>query len=106
MEKIAAQIPADKVKCFFLKRLRYWALALVPIHVEKRKVSIDGLLSSKSKFDSWFAQFWRDVVRDLIHAFQSAQEAKISNFALARVENRWSATKNGIEMFLASDIIT
>jgi hypothetical protein len=65
MEKIAAQIRADKVKFFFLKRLRYWALALVPIHVEKRKVSIDDLL----------------LVRDLIHAFQSAQEAKISNFA-------------------------
>jgi AIPR protein len=87
VERISAQIRADKPKFFFLKRMRYWALALVPIQIEKRGHSIEELLSSKQKFENWFAGFWRDIVRDLIHAFQSAQEAKISNFALARNEN-------------------
>jgi hypothetical protein len=36
MERISAQIRADKPKFFFLKRMRFWALALVPIQIEKR----------------------------------------------------------------------
>jgi hypothetical protein len=56
------------------------------------------------KFDDWFSDFWRDIFRDLVQAFKAAQEAKISNYALARNETRWNTAKNTVELVLGANL--
>jgi hypothetical protein len=60
--------------------------------------------SSKKRFDDWFSDFWRDIFRDLVQAFNAAQEAKISVFALARNETRWKAAKNTVELIVGAHL--
>jgi hypothetical protein len=104
MEKIKSHIQHDKTNYYFLQRLRFWALSLARVHVEKRKIQISELMTSRKKFEDWFAGFWRDIFRDLVQASRDAQESKISNFALARNETRWNKTKNTVELILGADL--
>jgi len=104
MDKIKAHIKQDKTSYYFLQRLRFWALSLVCIHIEKKKFKIADLMASRKKYDDWFSGFWRDIFRDLVQASKDAQESKISNFALARNETRWNKTKNTVELVLGADL--
>lgn len=104
LDKIKTHIKQDKTNYYFLQRLRFWALSLAHIYIDKKNINYTELLSSKKKFDEWFAEFWRTIFRDLVQAFKLAQEAKISNFALARNETRWNTTKNTVELILGADL--
>jgi hypothetical protein len=97
LEKIKVHLKHDKTKYFFLQRLRFWALSLARVHIDKKGFKYEELLASKKSFDDWFSDFWRDIFRDLVQAFNAAQEAKISVFALARNETRWKSAKNTVE---------
>jgi hypothetical protein len=103
-DRIKSHIKQDKSKYFFLQRLRFWPLTLAHLHLSKSELSLNDLLGSKKIFDDWFAQFWRNIFRDLVQAYQSAQEAKISNFALARNESRWNTAKSTVELVLGADL--
>ena len=104
VERINVHIKQDKVKYFFLQRLRFWALSLSALHIEKKAIDFSALLASEKRFKEWFSEFWRDIFRDLVQAYKSAQEAKISNFALARNETRWNNTKETVALVLGADL--
>jgi hypothetical protein len=104
MESIGKLIKQDKSKYAFLRRLRYWALNLAPLHVQHRNLDYDALLDSSAEFDAWFEQFWRDIFRDLVTAHQAALSDKISNYALARNETRWRETRERVELVLNANL--
>jgi AIPR protein len=104
LEKIKGHIKHDKTNYYFLQRLRFWALSLAHVHIDKKQIKYDELLASQKKFDDWFSDFWRDIFRDLVQAFKAAQDAKISNFALARNETRWNTAKNTVELVLGANL--
>ncbi len=104
VSRIKELIKTDKARYFFLQRLRFWALSLARIYLDEKKLEFVDLLTSQKAFDDWFSEFWKTIFRDLVNAYMSAQEAKISNFALARNEKRWNATKDAIVLILGADL--
>jgi AIPR protein len=104
MDRIKKLIKQDRSKYFFLQRLRYWALALSAIHVRMKCISHYDLLESRSNFEKWFDEFWRDIFRGLVSAHSRAQEDKISNFALTRSETRWDRVKQQLDLVLGANI--
>lgn len=104
MENIGRLVKSEKSKYAFLRRLRYWALNLAALHVRHRKLDMEALLDSSTQFDTWFEGFWRDIFRDLVAAHRSAQADKISNFALARNETRWTQTRDTVELVLNANL--
>jgi hypothetical protein len=104
MDRIKKLIKQDRSKYFFLQRLRYWALALSALHVRLKRINHHDLLESRSNFEKWFDEFWRDIFRELVSAHSRAQEDKISNFALTRSETRWDRVKQQLDLVLGANI--
>ncbi len=102
--RIKKLIKQDRSKYFFLQRLRYWALSLSALHLRAKKSDYRDVLEASAKFDKWFDEFWRDIFRDLVAAFQAAQSDRISNFALARSESRWNNIKHQVDLVLGANL--
>jgi hypothetical protein len=99
-KKIKQLIKENRSEFFFLQRLRYWMISLAVLHISIKNINKTELLTSSAKFSNWFDAFWRDVIRDLVAAYQAAQKDRISNFALVRSETRWQSTRKQFELVL------
>lgn len=99
-KKINQLIKENRSEFFFLQRLRYWMISLAVLHISIKNINKAELLTSSAKFSNWFDAFWRDVIRDLVAAYQAAQKDRISNFALVRSETRWQSTRKQFELVL------
>jgi hypothetical protein len=86
----------------FLRRLRYFALGLVPIYMRLRLIDATAVVFDEEKFQMIFKEFWNNALRELNslhHSFVEEQDGTL--FALARSEQRWSALKRQFERLLA-----
>jgi hypothetical protein len=99
-EQIDQSIKRDR-KFLWLRRLRYFGLALSAEHIRIKRVDRSQLRDSRKSFESWFDTFWRDCLRALIDAYQQAfNYDKVTVFALARSEQRWSQVKAKYSTYL------
>jgi hypothetical protein len=95
-DKISASMKKDKT-LVFLRRLRFFALALAGIYLQVKYADKNAadLLGSEAEFRKLFEEFWLISIRELNDVHYTATEVdKISGFALVRNEARWKALKD------------
>jgi AIPR protein len=99
-ERTSKIVKADR-KQIWLRRLRYFALALFKIYCDELKLSHAELLSGRAHFDKEFSAFWNEAFRELLHAHhQAVVTDKTTVFALARSETRWNALRSNFATFI------
>jgi hypothetical protein len=93
-ELINGLVKKDR-KFLWLRRLRYFALALAAEHLKVARQNQSELMQTRAAFSKWFDTFSKECLRALVEAHQQAFEFdKTTVFALARSEQRWSATRS------------
>jgi hypothetical protein len=91
-ELIDERVKKDR-KFLWLRRLRYFALAVAAEHLTNQ--SRAELMESRAAFVKWFDTFWKECSRALVDAYQQAFDVdKTTVFALARSDQRWATTRN------------
>lgn len=101
-DKISDAIRKDK-SFVFLRRLRYFSLALASIYLPMKfpNRTAASLLESEADFQKIFEDFWLISSRELIDAHHQATETdKISTFALVRSEQRWKTVREKFSRYL------
>jgi hypothetical protein len=101
-EKITAAVGKDKA-FLFLRRLRFFALALASVYfgLKYPNKTAEELLRSEAEFRRMFEEFWVIAIRELndVH-YQATEIDKITGFALVRSEQRWRALKEKFTRYL------
>jgi hypothetical protein len=93
-ELINDRVKKDR-KFLWLRRLRYFALALAAEHLKVTQQNRSELMQGRAAFIKWFDLFWKECSRALIDAYQQAfDHDKTTVFALARSDQRWLTTRN------------
>jgi AIPR protein len=93
-ELIDERVKKDR-KFLWLRRLRYFALALAAEHLKITNQNGAELMESRATFVKWFDTFWKECSRALVDAYQQAFDVdKTTVFALARSDQRWATTRS------------
>jgi hypothetical protein len=93
-ELIRDRVKRDR-KFLWLRRLRYFALALAAEHLKVTGQDRNKLMESRADFTIRFDGFWKECSRALVDAYQQAFAVdKTTVFALARSDERWATTRN------------
>lgn len=101
-DRISESIKKDKAFAF-LRRLRFFSLALADIYLELKhpEKSASEVLASAVDFRKMFDEFWLSSIRELIDAhYQAVEIEKSTGFALVRGEQRWKAVKEKYTRYL------
>jgi hypothetical protein len=101
-DRISEVVKRDK-SYVYLRRLRFFALALARVYIDIRYAdkSSSDVLSSEIGFRKLFDEFWSASLRELIEVHHRAtEEDKISGFALVRNEQRWRSVKERFSRYL------
>ena len=101
---INALIKRDRQQYSFLRRLRFFALALFSEYQRIKGLTDEELLRSRAQFESVFAEFWLDALREFISAYIDARREKMTVYALARNEARWSQINEKFKVFTSATI--
>ena len=103
-ELIDERVKKDR-KFLWLRRLRYFALALAAEHLKATGQIRTELMESRAAFVKWFDEFWKECSRALVDAYQQAFDVdKTTVFALARSDQRWAAARNKFVTLLEMSI--
>lgn len=101
-DRISATIKKDKA-FVFLRRLRFFALALSSIYLQFKypTKTAEDLLKVDSEFKRMFDEFWNVVIRELndVH-YQATEIDKVSGFASVRSDLRWKGLKEKFTRYL------
>ena len=103
-QQVQETVKRDRQKFLFLRRLRFYALALFAMYCNIRGLTVEELLKSKAKFEEIFSDFWKDALRELISAHIDAQRDKITAFALARNDARWANIKEKFTAYVSATL--
>jgi hypothetical protein len=91
---INERIKKDR-KFLWLRRLRYFAVALAAEHLKITAQERTKLAESRADFVKWFDSYWKECSRAMVDAYQQAFDIdKTTVFALARSDQRWATTRN------------
>ena len=99
---INALIKRDRQQYSFLRRLRFFALALFAEYQRIKGLTDEELLRSRTRFESVFMEFWRDALREFISAHIDARREKMTVYALARNDARWGQIKEKFKVFTSA----
>jgi hypothetical protein len=94
-------IKKRNAKFVFLRRLRYFALALVPIYMRRLGLEVSEVVADKKKFGDAFDACWKEALRELNsvhHSFVIDQDGTL--FALARSETQWKSLSSKFDSYL------
>jgi hypothetical protein len=100
-DKISVIIRRDRAM-LWLKRLRFFALALFRDYIELKGITVTSLLGSGQTFKTTIDEFWANAFRDLVHAHsQAVGQDKTTVFALARSDTRWRQIQSSFRTIIA-----
>jgi hypothetical protein len=103
-ERISAIVKKDR-KYLWIRRLRWFALALFKLYMTEKNLDCTEMLGSRSLFQETFNDFWKEAQRELISAhYDAVEKDKTTVFALARSDTRWSAMREKFLIFLRQSI--
>jgi hypothetical protein len=95
IEEVINDLVKKDRKFLWLRRLRYFALALAAEHLKVSQQNRSDLMQGRAAFLKWFDAFWKECSRALVDAYQQAFDFdKTTVFALARSDQRWLATRH------------
>jgi hypothetical protein len=100
-DKISAIVKKDR-SVLWLRRLRFFALALFRDYIQMKGVAVGTLLGSASTFKSTIDEFWPNAWVNLVHAHnQAVRQENTTVFALARSDTRWRQIQSSFRTIMA-----
>lgn len=105
IEDRIGEIVAKDRKNLWIRRLRFFALALFKSYLTEAQADTSELLGSRALFMSTFNEFWKEAHRELIAAhYDAVEKDKTTVFALARSDTRWSSMREKFLLFMRQKV--
>jgi hypothetical protein len=98
-DRINDRIKRDR-KFLWMRRLRFFALALAARYLSLRHLDPEKLLAGRKEFESFFSEFWKAASLKLSDIYSDVQTEKTTMFAYVRSDQKWRSLREKFETYL------